>query len=321
MSGHPALADDLPRSLRELRREGVAVDAPDFVARLVRAVETVVRDLDALPRTDPFWANTNGRATWHKVSRYCEERLARDPGDQAARWTLLAQDLEGGLCSGLDLLAGELATRPELVVDVVATAEWVWLRVGVSPWAALRRVLDGLPPASRAALTRLAGSSDERTGRAARAALAVLAGRPFADAVGLARWDRLLTALLDRASEGPDGAGPPRTVEPETARRAGEVVAAARTLLAEDPTAVRDLVSAAWWCEVEVETPATDAARDLLATIDRARLEEFAAGAPPTPPAGNARPEAGVNPRAGTLAEAARTALRVLDGGPLLPLH
>lgn len=78
------------------------------------------------------------------MPRYCEKRLARDPGDQAARWTLLAGYPEAGLFSGLDLLASEVA----------------------------------------------------------------------------------------------DGVGPPYAVEPERARRARERIAAARTLLAEDPDPV-----------------------------------------------------------------------------------
>ena len=65
----------------------------DVFARAARGLRDVLRRLDALPRTDPFWKDTNERATIHKLRRYCAVVTARDPGDVEAWWCHVGLDL------------------------------------------------------------------------------------------------------------------------------------------------------------------------------------------------------------------------------------
>src|SRR6266511_3203558 len=81
----------------------------ELYARMQGAIVDGLRRLDALPRSDPFWRDSNGRATHFKLRDYCNRMIASDPRDARALWTMI----------GLDILHG---------VNPLATGYWKRLR-------------------------------------------------------------------------------------------------------------------------------------------------------------------------------------------------
>src|SRR5262245_47153596 len=59
-----------------------------YVEKAARVIFQSCRRLNQLPRSDPFWENTNLRPTVYKVPEFCQRLLAEDPGDTLALWTL-----------------------------------------------------------------------------------------------------------------------------------------------------------------------------------------------------------------------------------------
>src|SRR5687767_7728034 len=62
-------------------------------SRASRAILDGLYRLDALPREDPFWQNTNNRATIHKLGEFCRLLLKQNPANTRAIWTLIGLDL------------------------------------------------------------------------------------------------------------------------------------------------------------------------------------------------------------------------------------
>ncbi len=56
-------------------------------------MQEALRRLHALPPSDPFWKNTNGKATLFKVDVYSSTVVARDPHDVDAWWCRIGLDL------------------------------------------------------------------------------------------------------------------------------------------------------------------------------------------------------------------------------------
>lgn len=53
--------------------------------------------LNRLPRSDPFWANTNLRPTIYKLGNFCGLVLKSNPQDTLALWTIAALDVSRGV--------------------------------------------------------------------------------------------------------------------------------------------------------------------------------------------------------------------------------
>ncbi len=71
-----------------LFREGAAelgLNA-EFTRTMRGLVVEAFRQLDALPRSDAFWAGTNRRPTQYKLGDFCEKLLRDHPGDIQALW-------------------------------------------------------------------------------------------------------------------------------------------------------------------------------------------------------------------------------------------
>ncbi|MEV5768157.1 hypothetical protein AB0L34_26780 [Micromonospora sp. NPDC052213] len=143
--------------------------------------------------SDEFWSRTNHRTTWYKVEDFAHRCVDRNPLDETAR-ALVGLSMHAGSFGGLQLLAGDAAAGDEVVYDLIAVAEWVWLEVGVDPGACLEQALLRVGPPM---LRRLAQSGG-RIGRAAAAASAFLAGKSFAEAIGRRQWDLFVHALVAR---------------------------------------------------------------------------------------------------------------------------
>ncbi|RSM46253.1 hypothetical protein DMB66_49735 [Actinoplanes sp. ATCC 53533] len=154
---------------------GFGVGHPDVVERFTTPLRAIWADMEALPRTDPFWTGQwNDRATVSKLRAYASERLRRDPTDRAAGRTLAALDLHYGANeAGLPYLAPELDAEPAVVGDAVVAAQWIWEQTGVDTTHALRRALADV---DRGALTDLTRGGRGWTATAARVAMHILGG-------------------------------------------------------------------------------------------------------------------------------------------------
>jgi hypothetical protein len=53
-----------------------------FSARAYEALLTGLSRLNELPRTNPFWRNTNNRPTIYKLGEFCQMKLADAPEDK-----------------------------------------------------------------------------------------------------------------------------------------------------------------------------------------------------------------------------------------------
>ena len=66
---------------------------PGLAERLRAVLLKAFMDLDSLPRTDPFWRNTNMKTTMFKTCDYFSRKLSADPGDCPTAWICLAFNL------------------------------------------------------------------------------------------------------------------------------------------------------------------------------------------------------------------------------------
>jgi hypothetical protein len=67
---------------------------------LEKAGESILsslRRLNELPRTDPFWENTNRRPTVYKLHDFCNRLLRDNPQDVLALWTIASLNLLWGV--------------------------------------------------------------------------------------------------------------------------------------------------------------------------------------------------------------------------------
>ncbi|GAA2111160.1 hypothetical protein [Actinomadura alba] len=158
-----------------LRATAHAVGHPDLAERLVSTLRAAMAALDALPRTDDFWAGwANDRPTITKLSEYAGARLDRDPDDFLAGRTLVALALSyGANDGGLPYLTAELAADAAAVGDAVIAAQWIWSEIGLDTTYELRRTLSA---ADRTVVERLTRDGQGWTAVAARIALDVLDG-------------------------------------------------------------------------------------------------------------------------------------------------
>jgi hypothetical protein len=62
----------------------------EFLSVLKNALCLTLKCLNQLPRTDPFWVNTNRRPTFLRLTEYCDRVLAQDPNDVGALLTITA---------------------------------------------------------------------------------------------------------------------------------------------------------------------------------------------------------------------------------------
>ncbi|MEV0809740.1 hypothetical protein [Micromonospora sp. NPDC050200] len=272
-----------------LERAGGVFEDDALIDQVNRALRSMWSRLESLSRSDEFWSGTNHHATRYKVEDFAGRCVSRNPSDETARWALVGLSMQAGSFSGLHLLAEEAPTRDGAVFDLIAVAEWVWLEVGLDPGADLERALLRADPA---VLKRLAEPPGGRVGRAAAAALAFLGGWSFAEAIGRRRWEMFVHALVVSGRSSSDLA-----VVSEALIVAGEhTLAAAREWLANDASAVVDLVDAAHWWSVYRDADVTDRLRELLEAVSRRDLEQL------------------VGDREDRAASSLRTALLILDG-------
>ena len=75
---------ELEGALADLHTLGV----DRFIVRATESILSSLRRLNNLPRSDPFWLNTNNRPTIFKLCEFCKRILRTDPGDKLALWTL-----------------------------------------------------------------------------------------------------------------------------------------------------------------------------------------------------------------------------------------
>jgi len=178
---------------------GFGVGHPDVVERFTTPLRATWADMDALPRTDPFWTGQwNDRATVSKLQTYASERLQRDPTDRAASRTLAALNLRyGDNEAGLPYLAPEMEAEPAVVGDAVVAACWVWDQTGVDTTLALRQALAGV---DRGALTDLTRGERGWTALAARIAVHILGGLDLDTA-----YARSLTEVAALRAQAGDG--------------------------------------------------------------------------------------------------------------------
>ncbi|MEU8776504.1 hypothetical protein [Streptomyces sp. NPDC048606] len=157
-----------------LRQAGDDTGHREFAERMVRALSDGFQVLENLPRDDEFWRGwANDHVTVHKLDALAIERLARDPADRTARWTLVALALaHGANDGGLALLGPEIAADPTVVADALVIADWIGQEIGLDLTTELR---EACAWADRDALESLART--ER-GEAAQAALRVLEPQP-----------------------------------------------------------------------------------------------------------------------------------------------
>lgn len=142
----------------ELARAGGVFEDDRLIAKANRAQRDMWDRLEALPRTDGFWAGTNMRTTWFKVNEYATARLRDDPRDATARWALIAWGMDACVYSVLALIPPD--EGDEVVLDLIGVAEWIWLEIGVEP---VHELDDALHAIGRPALHRLATVDDTTT--------------------------------------------------------------------------------------------------------------------------------------------------------------
>ncbi|GAA1951137.1 hypothetical protein [Kitasatospora viridis] len=167
----------LQTQLDQLRQSGADTGHTEFAARMVRALTEAATALAALPDDDGFWRDRPDRqVSPYNLHCHAAERLRRDPGDRAARWSMVALALAlGANDGGLEHLGPEIAADPAVVADAVVIADWIWEQIGLDPTGDLRALC---AQADRPALEALARTAD---GTAARTALRVLDGGSFID--------------------------------------------------------------------------------------------------------------------------------------------
>jgi hypothetical protein len=158
-----------------ITRAGGVLEDDALIDRVNTALDDMWRRLDALPRTDPFWARTNMRVTSYKVSGYAAQCLGRDRHDTTARWALIGFDMDAGSPGCLRLIAG--APDGRSVQDLFAVAEWLWLEIGVDPGASVEQALSGWDDAGGEMVA------------------ALRAGRSFPAAIGRQQWSLFQDAL------------------------------------------------------------------------------------------------------------------------------
>ncbi|MFI9402737.1 hypothetical protein [Nocardia sp. NPDC052316] len=142
-SGH--FGNDAIRAVESLQETGRVAECSAFTDRLVSALLDGLRELDALPRDDPFWRSTNGIATFAKVRKHFARRLHTTPEDSAARWVLVAAELAvGSNDGGLSWLGPLITADAGLVVDAVTIADILERLLGLDAAQALRRACTGV---------------------------------------------------------------------------------------------------------------------------------------------------------------------------------
>jgi hypothetical protein len=101
--------------------------------------------LDSLPRTDPFWTNTNNKTTMFKLGGYYEQKLTANPNDAATAWICLAYNL---CCVGepIDIrywrpLLGAGEANCESLVRIAANMSAYWTDENVHSLATLIKAL------------------------------------------------------------------------------------------------------------------------------------------------------------------------------------
>lgn len=62
----------------------------DFYSGLRASLFLALKRLNQLPRTDPFWSNTNRRPTLYKLPAFCERTLSANPHDIEALLAITA---------------------------------------------------------------------------------------------------------------------------------------------------------------------------------------------------------------------------------------
>jgi hypothetical protein len=67
-----------------------------FLSTALESIFASLQRLNRLPRTDPFWRNTNRRPTVYKLNEFCQLVLQRDPNDALALWTVIAMRIFHG---------------------------------------------------------------------------------------------------------------------------------------------------------------------------------------------------------------------------------
>jgi hypothetical protein len=164
-----------------LRATAHEVGHPEIAERLVTTLRAALAALDALPRTDEFWAGwANDRPTIAKLSEYATGRLDHDPDDRLAGRALVALALSYGVNDGgLPYLTAEVAADAAVVGDAVIAAQWIWSQIGLDTTYELRRTLSA---ADRTVVERLARDRLGWTAVAARVALDVLDGASLDEA-------------------------------------------------------------------------------------------------------------------------------------------
>lgn len=75
---------------------GTELAASTIHARAARAILACMIRMRDIPRTDPFWANTNDEVTFGKIPKFCERALRDDPEDMQAMWAVVGTDLFEG---------------------------------------------------------------------------------------------------------------------------------------------------------------------------------------------------------------------------------
>jgi hypothetical protein len=91
----------------------------EFLATFKDSIFQSAQRLNKLPRTDPFWHNTNLRPTVFKLTAFCERILSTEPNDTLALLTISAMtifhtsDFQRGRWTQLHALN---AVSPQLIV-------------------------------------------------------------------------------------------------------------------------------------------------------------------------------------------------------------
>src|SRR5438045_2824610 len=81
-------AREIQRSWPYLR--DASPDGAGFPSRAKRALLEGLLRLDRLPRDDPFWHNSNRRATFFKLQDFNRRLVEQDPCDEQALWCQIA---------------------------------------------------------------------------------------------------------------------------------------------------------------------------------------------------------------------------------------
>jgi hypothetical protein len=94
--------EELYRYLMEntgLLNAGYASEYPGCEYFCYKATESIfasLRRLNRLPRSDPFWTNSNRRPTLPKLNDFCRLNFENNPKDTLALWTMAALEVAGG---------------------------------------------------------------------------------------------------------------------------------------------------------------------------------------------------------------------------------